>query len=140
MLGTYVLSAGYYDAYYRKAAQVRRLIRQDFLNALEQCDLICGPACPTTAFAIGEHGRSAADVPDGRIFTISLNLSGLPGLSLPVGLGRDTGMPVGLQLFAGNMEEAGLLSAAAPWKRICPDCPNRRLRNPGRIFRPFLHA
>lgn len=123
MLGTYVLSAGYYDAYYKKAAQVRRLIRQDFLNALEKCDLICGPACPTTAFAIGENTADPLQMYLTDIFTISLNLSGLPGLSLPVGLGKDTGMPVGLQLFAGNMEEAGLLSAAATLERHLPRLP-----------------
>ena len=123
MLGTYVLSAGYYDAYYRKAAQVRRLIRQDFLDALTKCDLLCGPACPTTAFAIGENTADPLQMYLTDIFTISLNLSGLPGLSLPVGLGKDTGMPVGLQLFAGNMDEAGLLTAAATLEAHLPKLP-----------------
>lgn len=113
MLGTYVLSAGYYDAYYKKAAQVRRLIRQDFLDALGQCDILCGPACPTTAFALGENAADPLQMYLTDIFTISLNLSGLPGLSLPVGLGTDSGLPVGLQLFGGSMEEAVLLRAAA---------------------------
>jgi aspartyl-tRNA(Asn)/glutamyl-tRNA(Gln) amidotransferase subunit A len=123
MLGTYVLSAGYYDAYYRKAAQVRRLIRQDFLDALQKCDLICGPACPTTAFAIGENTADPLQMYLTDIFTISLNLSGLPGMSLPVGLGRDTGMPVGLQLFAGNLQEAPLLAAAAALEANLPAMP-----------------
>jgi aspartyl-tRNA(Asn)/glutamyl-tRNA(Gln) amidotransferase subunit A len=123
MLGTYVLSAGYYDAYYRKAAQVRRLIRQDFLDALQKCDLICGPACPTTAFAIGENTADPLQMYLTDIFTISLNLGGLPGLSLPVGLGRDTGMPVGLQLFAGNLQEASLLAAAAALEANLPAMP-----------------
>jgi len=123
MLGTYVLSAGYYDAYYRKAAQVRRLIRQDFLNALDKCDVICGPACPTTAFAIGENTADPLQMYLTDIFTISLNLSGLPGLSLPVGLGRDTGMPVGLQLFGGSMDEARLLSTAAALEANLPQLP-----------------
>jgi aspartyl-tRNA(Asn)/glutamyl-tRNA(Gln) amidotransferase subunit A len=123
MLGTYVLSAGYYDAYYRKAAQVRRLIRQDFLGALQKCDLICGPACPTTAFAIGENTADPLQMYLTDIFTISLNLGGLPGLSLPVGLGRDTGMPVGLQLFAGNLQEAPLLAAAAALEANLPAMP-----------------
>ncbi|MGE4443122.1 MAG: Asp-tRNA(Asn)/Glu-tRNA(Gln) amidotransferase subunit GatA [Desulfomicrobium sp.] len=127
MLGTYVLSAGYYDAYYRKAAQVRRLIRQDFLNALEKCDLICGPACPTTAFAIGENTADPLQMYLTDIFTISLNLSGLPGLSLPVGLGSDTGMPVGLQLFAGNMEEETLLCAARTLEAHLPKLPETPL-------------
>jgi aspartyl-tRNA(Asn)/glutamyl-tRNA(Gln) amidotransferase subunit A len=127
MLGTYVLSAGYYDAYYKKAAQVRRLIRQDFLNALNQCDLICGPACPTTAFAIGENTADPLQMYLTDIFTISLNLSGLPGLSLPVGLGQDTGMPVGLQLFAGNMEEEKLLCAAQTLEAHLPKLPETPL-------------
>lgn len=120
MLGTYVLSAGYYDAYYRKAAQVRRLIRQDFLDALTRCDLICGPACPTTAFAVGENTADPLQMYLTDIFTISLNLSGLPGMSLPVGLGRDTGLPVGLQLFAGSMEESRMLHAAAALEAALP--------------------
>ena len=123
MLGTYVLSAGYYDAYYRKAAQVRRLIRQDFLDALTKCDLLCGPACPTTAFAIGENTADPLQMYLTDIFTISLNLSGLPGLSLPVGLGKDSGMPVGLQLFANTMDEAGLLAAAATLEAHLPKLP-----------------
>ncbi len=123
MLGTYVLSAGYYDAYYKKAAQVRRLIRQDFLNALTKCDLLCGPACPTTAFAIGENTADPLQMYLTDIFTISLNLSGLPGLSLPVGLGKDSGMPVGLQLFAGNMDEARLLAAASTLEAHLPRLP-----------------
>lgn len=127
MLGTYVLSAGYYDAYYKKAAQVRRLIRQDFLNALTACDLICGPACPTTAFAIGENTSDPLQMYLTDIFTISLNLSGLPGLSVPVGLGKDTGMPVGLQLFGGSMDEARLLAVAASMERELPDLPKAPL-------------
>ncbi len=123
MLGTYVLSAGYYDAYYKKAAQVRRLIRQDFLNALGHCDLICGPACPTTAFAIGANTADPLQMYLTDIFTISLNLSGLPGLSLPVGLGADTGLPVGLQLFGGGMEEASLLRTAATLETNLPKLP-----------------
>jgi aspartyl-tRNA(Asn)/glutamyl-tRNA(Gln) amidotransferase subunit A len=127
MLGTYVLSAGYYDAYYKKAAQVRRLIRQDFLNALGQCDLICGPACPTTAFAIGENTADPLQMYLTDIFTISLNLSGMPGLSLPVGLGGDSGMPVGLQLFAGSMEEQALLCAAKTLETHLPKLPETPL-------------
>lgn len=123
MLGTYVLSAGYYDAYYKKAAQVRRLIRQDFLNALSACDLICGPACPTTAFAIGANTADPLQMYLTDIFTISLNLSGLPGLSLPVGLGRDSGLPVGLQLFGRSMDEQGLLRTAAALEKHLPATP-----------------
>ena len=112
ILGTYVLSAGYYDAYYRKAAQVRRLIRQDFLDAFETCDVICGPTSPFTAFALGEKTGDPLQMYLADIFTISLNLSGLPGLSMPVGLGADTGMPVGLQMFGRAWDEATILGAA----------------------------
>ncbi len=116
IIGTYVLSAGYYDAYYGKAAQIRRLIRQDFDRAFESCDLIAGPVCPTTAFKVG----GVADplqmyLMD--IFTISLNLAGLPGLSLPVGLGADSGMPVGLQLMAPSFAEQTMLSVADALER-----------------------
>ncbi|NJB69449.1 aspartyl-tRNA(Asn)/glutamyl-tRNA(Gln) amidotransferase subunit A [Desulfobaculum xiamenense] len=112
MLGTYVLSAGYYDAYYRKAAQVRRLIRQDFLDAFEQCDVICGPASPVTAWGIGEKTADPLQMYLMDIFTISLNLAGLPGVSIPVGLGADSGMPVGLQLLGPAFGEDTLLATA----------------------------
>ncbi len=112
MLGTYVLSAGYYDAYYKKAAQVRRLIRQDYLDALQECDVLAGPACPTTAFALGENTADPLQMYLTDIFTISLNLSGLPGMSLPVGLGEDSGLPVGLQLFGPGFGEESLLQTA----------------------------
>ncbi|GAB6036376.1 Asp-tRNA(Asn)/Glu-tRNA(Gln) amidotransferase subunit GatA [Fundidesulfovibrio butyratiphilus] len=112
VLGTYVLSAGYYDAYYRKAAQVRRLIRQDFLDAFAACDVIVGPASPFVAFGLGEKAGDPLQMYLSDIFTISLNLSGLPGLSLPVGLGADSGMPVGLQMFGRAFDESTLLGAA----------------------------
>ncbi|NCC24688.1 MAG: Asp-tRNA(Asn)/Glu-tRNA(Gln) amidotransferase subunit GatA [Deltaproteobacteria bacterium] len=123
MLGTYVLSAGYYDAYYRKAAQVRRLIRQDFLKAFESCDLIAGPACPTTAFGIGENLDDPLTMYLTDIFTISLNLSGLPGLSLPVGLGNGSGLPVGLQLFGPDLSEDRLLRTAVRLEAVLPRLP-----------------
>ncbi len=116
IIGTYVLSAGYYDAYYGKAAQIRRLIRQDFERAFESCDIIAGPVCPTTAFKKG-------GVVDPLqmylldLFTISLNLAGLPGLSLPVGLGADSGMPVGLQLMGPAFAEQVMLSVADTLER-----------------------
>jgi len=112
ILGTYVLSSGYYDAYYRKAAQVRRLIRQDFEAALSQCDFIAGPVCPTTAFRVGEMTEDPLQMYLMDIFTISTNLAGLPGMSLPVGLGRDTRMPVGLQLTGRAFDEARMLRVA----------------------------
>ena len=116
IMGTYVLSSGYYDAYYNKAAKVRRLLRQDFEKALTQCDLIAGPVCPTTAFKAGDKA-DPLQMYLMDIFTISLNLAGLPGMSLPVGLGKDTGMPVGLQFMGRPFEEAEMLSAAACLER-----------------------
>ncbi|MBU1039646.1 MAG: Asp-tRNA(Asn)/Glu-tRNA(Gln) amidotransferase subunit GatA [Proteobacteria bacterium] len=120
ILGTYVLSSGYYDAYYRKAAQVRRLIRQDFEAALTQCDVIMGPVCPTTAFKVGEMTADPLQMYLMDIFTISTNLAGLPGMSLPVGLGRDSGMPVGLQLTGRAFDEARLLQVAGVLERNVP--------------------
>ncbi len=112
VIGTYVLSAGYYDAYYRKAAQVRRLIRQDFLSAFESCDVICGPTSPFPAFGIGEKTGDPLRMYLSDIFTISLNLAGLPGMSIPVGLGEKSGLPVGLQLFGPAFGEERLLTTA----------------------------
>ncbi|PKN09156.1 MAG: Asp-tRNA(Asn)/Glu-tRNA(Gln) amidotransferase GatCAB subunit A [Deltaproteobacteria bacterium HGW-Deltaproteobacteria-8] len=120
ILGTYVLSSGYYDAYYRKAAQVRRMIRQDFEAALTQCDVILGPVCPTTAFKVGEMTSDPLQMYLMDIFTISTNLAGLPGMSLPVGLGRETGMPVGLQLTGRAFDEARLLQVAGVLEKNVP--------------------
>ena len=118
IMGTYVLSSGYYDAYYNKAAKVRRLLREDFDKAFEQCDLIAGPVCPTTAFKRGDKA-DPLQMYLMDIFTISANLAGLPGMSLPVGLGADSGMPVGLQLMGPAFSEATMLSVA--------DCLERSL-------------
>ncbi len=120
MLGTYVLSAGYYDAYYRKAAQVRRLIRQDFLRAFESCDVIAGPASPVPAWKLGSLSADPLQMYLMDIFTISLNLAGLPGLCLPAGLGRDSGLPIGLQLFGPAFSEDLLLSVAANLETVLP--------------------
>ena len=124
MLGTYVLSAGYYDAYYKKAAQVRRIIREDFLKALSRCDVLAGPACPTTAFGLGQNTADPLQMYLTDIFTISLNLTGLPGLSLPVGLGKDSGLPVGLQLFGPAFGEERLLSIANVLERASDPLPH----------------
>ncbi len=123
LLGTYVLSAGYYDAYYKKAAQVRRIIREDFLQALQTCDVLAGPACPTTAFGLGQNTADPLQMYLTDIFTISLNLTGLPGLSLPVGLGKDSGLPVGLQLFGPAFGEERLLSIAHVLEQAMPTLP-----------------
>ncbi len=110
MLGTYVLSSGYYDAYFRKAAQVRRLIRQDYLDALQKCDVICGPVSPVAAWPIGSISDDPLKMYLMDIYTLSLNLAGLPGLSLPVTLGADSHLPIGIQLLGAAFAEEALLS------------------------------
>ncbi|GJQ61438.1 MAG: glutamyl-tRNA(Gln) amidotransferase subunit A [Melioribacteraceae bacterium] len=111
MLGTYVLSAGYYDAYYLKAQKVRRLIREDFDKAFEEVDFILTPTTPGTAFKLGENIDDPLKMYMLDIFTTSANLAGIPGISLPVK--NVTGkMPVGLQLFGNRLSDAGLFAAA----------------------------
>lgn len=108
MVGTYALSAGYYDAYYRKAQQLRRLIKQDFQAALADVDVIMGPATPSTAWKIGAKSKDPVDMYMEDIYTLSVNLAGLPGLSIPCGF-RD-GLPVGLQVIGDYFAEARLLN------------------------------
>lgn len=113
LIGTYVLSSGYYDAYYNKAAKVRRLIRRDFTDALAKCDVLAGPTCPTPAFALGAKTADPLQMYLMDIFTVSLNLAGLPGMSLPAGFGAQSGLPIGLQLLGPAFGEAKLLGIAA---------------------------
>ena len=112
LMGAFVLSAGYYDAYYKKAAQVRRLIQDDYLKAFASCDLIAAPVAPTTAWPLGEHKDDPVTTYRQDALTLTLNLAGLPGISIPAGLGKESGMPVGLQLFAPAFAESALLRAA----------------------------
>ena len=111
LIGTYALSAGYYDAYYLKAQKIRRVIAQDFETAFEQCDVIVGPTSPTTAFPLGAKTQDPVAMYLNDIFTNTVNLAGLPGLSVPCGFDA-TGLPVGLQLIGKFMDEASLLSTA----------------------------
>jgi aspartyl-tRNA(Asn)/glutamyl-tRNA(Gln) amidotransferase subunit A len=111
MLGTYALSAGYYDAYYKKASQVRALIRRDFDEALSRCDLLATPVSPTPAFRLGEKLADPLTMYLSDIFTISANLAGIPGLSVPCGFSV-AGLPIGLQLLGPPFGEAVLLQAA----------------------------
>ena len=120
MLGTYVLSSGYYDAYFRKAAQVRRLIRQDYLSALEQCDVICGPVSPVTAWEMGSRTSDPLQMYLMDIYTLSLNLAGLPGLSVPVGAGSESKLPVGMQLMGRAFDEATLLRVGSALEKTLP--------------------
>ncbi len=110
MLGTYALSAGYYDAYYLKAQQLRRLIKQDFEKAFEQVDVIAGPTTPEVAFKLGDKTNDPVSMYLQDIYTISLNLAGLPGMSIPAGFSQ--GLPVGLQLIGNYFDEARLLNVA----------------------------
>jgi aspartyl-tRNA(Asn)/glutamyl-tRNA(Gln) amidotransferase subunit A len=111
MLGTYALSAGYYDAYYKKASQVRTLIRNDFETAFKHCDIILAPVAPTTAFAIGQKIDDPLAMYLSDIFTLSANLAGIPGLSVPCGFSTE-GLPIGMQLLGNFFDEPGLLAAA----------------------------
>jgi len=110
LVGTYALSAGYYDAYYNKAQQVRRLIKQDFVDAFEKVDVIMGPTCPSTAFKLGEKGDDPVAMYLEDIYTIATNLAGLPGMSIPCGLVNS--MPVGLQITGNYFDEARMLNVA----------------------------
>jgi aspartyl-tRNA(Asn)/glutamyl-tRNA(Gln) amidotransferase subunit A len=111
LMGTYVLSHGYYDAYYIKAQKLRRLIAQDFAAAFEKCDVIAGPTSPTVAFGIGEKSNDPVQMYLSDIYTIAVNLAGLPGLAHPAGFGTG-GLPVGLQLIGNYFGEARLLGVA----------------------------
>ena len=111
MIGTYVLSHGYYDAYYLQAQKIRRLIAQDFTEAYKQCDVIMGPTSPSTAFKFGEKGDDPVQMYLSDIYTIAVNLAGLPGMSIPCGFGSDN-MPVGLQIIGNYFDEARMLNVA----------------------------
>jgi len=111
MIGTYVLSHGYYDAYYLQAQKVRRMIADDFQAAFRQCDVIAGPVAPSVAWKLGGHGGDPLADYLADIFTLPGSLAGLPGMSIPVGFG-EAGMPVGLQLLGNYFQEGKLLNAA----------------------------
>lgn len=112
LIGTYVLSAGYYDAYYLKAQRVRRLIRNDFIEAFKKCDVILTPASPGTAFGIGEKTDDPLQMYLEDVFTVTLNLAGLPGICVPVGLANN-GLPMGMQLIGRAFDEETLFTAAS---------------------------
>ncbi len=111
MIGTYVLSHGYYDAYYIQAQRLRRLIANDFTQAFGQCDVILGPTAPTTAFKLGEKSDDPVQMYLSDIYTIAVNLAGLPGMSLPCGFDGQ-GLPIGLQLIGNYFAEAKMLNVA----------------------------
>jgi len=116
MIGTYALSSGYYDAYYKKASQVRVLIKKDFDDAFKQCDAILTPTTPTPAFKIGEKTDDPLQMYLSDIFTISTNLAGIPGISVPCGFSA-TGLPVGVQFLTGHFEEGKLIQIASAYEK-----------------------
>jgi aspartyl-tRNA(Asn)/glutamyl-tRNA(Gln) amidotransferase subunit A len=119
MLGTYVLSAGYYDAYYLKAQQVRSLIKQDFSNAFEKCDAIITPTSPTPAFLLGEKVDNPLAMYLNDIYTVTANLAGIPGLNVPCGLSSNR-LPIGLQLLGKYWSEPTLLKLAHAYETVRP--------------------
>ncbi len=116
MIGTYALSSGYYDAYYKKASQVRLLIKRDFEDAFKQCDAIMTPVTPTPAFKIGEKTDDPLQMYLSDIFTISTNLAGIPGISVPCGFTAD-GLPMGVQFLTGHFEEGKLIQIASAYEK-----------------------
>jgi aspartyl-tRNA(Asn)/glutamyl-tRNA(Gln) amidotransferase subunit A len=129
LIGTYVLSHGYYDAYYLQAQKLRRLIAQDFVAAFKKCDVIMGPTTPTTAFNIGEKAGDPVQMYLSDIYTIAVNLAGLPGMSIPCGFGQEkrregtalpsnpSGLPVGLQIIGNYFDEAKMLNVAHQYQQ-----------------------
>jgi len=120
ILGTYVLSSGYYDAYYLRAQKVRTLIRNDFLKAFEKCDAIVTPTTPTAAFKAGEKSDDPLQMYLSDIFTISCNLAGIPGVSVPCGFTKNPRLPVGLQLLGRPFGEESLLKIAHAYEQATP--------------------
>jgi len=116
LIGTYVLSHGYYDAYYLKAQKIRRLIADDFVAAFKQCDVIAGPTAPTVAFKIGAKAADPVQMYLNDIYTIPVNLAGLPGMSIPCGFGKD-GLPVGLHIVGNYFSEARMLNVAHQYQK-----------------------
>jgi aspartyl-tRNA(Asn)/glutamyl-tRNA(Gln) amidotransferase subunit A len=117
MIGTYVLSHGYYDAYYLQAQRLRRLIARDFAVAFERCDLIVGPAAPSVAFDLGSRTKDPVQMYLDDLYTIPINLAGLPGMSVPCGFGAK-GRPVGLQIVGNYWDEARMLAAAHAYQQV----------------------
>jgi aspartyl-tRNA(Asn)/glutamyl-tRNA(Gln) amidotransferase subunit A len=129
MIGTYVLSHGYYDAYYLQAQKIRRLIAQDFADAFKQCDVIMGPTSPSTAFNLGEKCDDPVQMYLSDIYTIAVNLAGLPGMSIPAGFGSNA-RPVGLQIIGNYFAEAQMLNVAYQYQQAT-DSHNRAPQNIG---------
>jgi aspartyl-tRNA(Asn)/glutamyl-tRNA(Gln) amidotransferase subunit A len=119
MLGTYVLSSGYYDAYYAKAQKVRTLLKQDYANAFAKCDAILTPTAPSVAFKIGEKSDDPLAMYLNDIYTVSANMAGVPGISVPCGLSAE-GLPIGMQLIGNFWSEGLLLNLASKYENAHP--------------------
>jgi aspartyl-tRNA(Asn)/glutamyl-tRNA(Gln) amidotransferase subunit A len=117
MLGTYALSAGYYDAYYGQAQKVRTLIKEDFEQAFEEVDLVAAPVAPTTAFKIGQHGDDPLSMYLEDVFTLPANLAGVPGLAFPIGFDSE-GLPVGMQLMGPHFQEDTLFQVTHAYQQV----------------------
>jgi len=116
LVGTYALSSGYYDAYYNKAQQIRRLIREDFVAAFDEVDLIAGPTTPGTAFPAGAHSADPVTMYLSDVYTTAANLAGVPALSIPAG--TSAGLPVGLQIIGNDFDEARMLGVAHAYQQL----------------------
>ena len=127
MLGTYALSSGYKDAYYLKALKVRRLIKNDFDKAFAECDVIMGPTAPTAAFKVGEKTSDPLAMYLSDIYTISCNLAGIAGMSIPCGFTK-SGLPIGLQVQAPPFEEEKMLRVARMYERATDWHTRRAMR------------
>lgn len=123
LLGTYVLSSGYYDAYYLRAQKVRTLIRRDFEEAFKSCDILLTPVAPNVAFKFGEKSNNPLEMYLSDIFTIALNLAGNCGMSVPAALGRESSMPIGVQFIAPALAESKLLKTARAYELLRGDFP-----------------
>ena len=119
MLGTYVLSSGYYDAYYSKAQKVRALVKRDYVTAFTKCDAILTPTSPTTAFKLGEKSDDPIAMYLSDIYTVSANLAGVPAISVPCGLSSE-GLPIGLQLVGNFWSESTLLNLTNKYETAHP--------------------
>jgi aspartyl-tRNA(Asn)/glutamyl-tRNA(Gln) amidotransferase subunit A len=122
MLGTYALSAGYYDAYYLKAQRVRTLLTRDFEEAFKRVDMIVGPTCPTPAFKLGEKFDDPLAMYLADIYTVTANLAGIPGISIPVGKSKDN-LPIGMQIFGKHFDESTILRAAHAYEKAALASP-----------------
>jgi len=116
ILGTYALSAGYYDAYYLRAQKVRTLVKQDFERAFEKVDILVAPTSPTTAFKIGEKADDPLQMYLADIYTVPINLAGIPALSMPCGVDKN-GLPIGLQIIGRHFDEKNIIKAGLVYEK-----------------------